>query len=476
MKIIPTPKLIYSKKTEGEKVSFSPAIKPNSEFSDAINVFALYAKKIYAIDVREDEQGIICVVKDMQLEQEAYKIQINENGIVIFASESTGVNHAFATLLQIIEGDNDKIKVPEICVEDKPDMQYRGMSVDLARSWHPFPYLLSYVDMCYFYKVAVLQLHFTDDESYTLPSELFPELSTKDSSYTKAEIQELVEYAKQRGVQLMPEIDVPGHCASFQEAYSEIFGTKGVICQSDESMAAMKSLFYELCDMFPYSKYIHIGGDEVFQIVEWTRCPKCIAYAESIGIQKEVVGDEMFCQLLYANFITEMANACFDKDRQPIVWEGFSKKVNDKISRDILVMAWESYYQLAPELLEAGFKVINCSWNPMYVVVPDRLWSPEEMYQWSICHWQAIHPDSPYYKERHCVQEHPAIIGGQLLAWGDFIVTRFDPIIEGIKEEKQRLLERLPVLSERTWNVQKKVEYEQFKESADELYKKVSAI
>ncbi len=476
MKIIPTPKLISWSLEEGQKVSFAPSVQANTEFSNAICVFASYAKKIYGVDIQITEQGSIHVEKDAQMEQEAYKIQVNADGITIFASEAAGVNHAFATLLQMMEVNDGKMNVPGICVEDKPDMQYRGMSVDLARSWHPFSFLLSYVDMCYFYKVAVLQLHFTDDESYTLPSELFPKLSSKDSHYTKAEIQELVEYAEERGVQLMPEIDVPGHCASFQEAYSEIFGTKGVICQSEEAIAAMKSLFAELCDMFPYSKYIHIGGDEVFQIVEWSRCPKCIEYAESLGINKDVVGEEMFCQLLYANFITEMANACFEKGRQPIVWEGFSAKVNDKISRDILVMAWESYYQLAPELLEAGFKVINCSWNPMYVVVPERAWPTEEMYQWSICQWQGIHPDSPYLKEPHCVPEHPAIIGGQILAWGDFIVTRFDPIIEGIKEEKLRLMERLPVLSERTWNVQKRKEYQDFQAVVDVLHEKIMRV
>ena len=114
--------------------------------------------------------------------------------------------------------------------------------------------------MCYFYKVSVLQLHFTDDQSYTLPSKLFPKLSTENQSYTSTQIQGLVEYANARGVELMPEIDVPGHCRSFGEAYGDLFGTKGVICQHTDSMRAMKDLFAELCDMFPYSKYIHIGG------------------------------------------------------------------------------------------------------------------------------------------------------------------------------------------------------------------------
>ena len=106
---------------------------------------------------------------------------------------------------------------------DAPDCSYRGMMVDLARNWHDFTYLISYVDMCYYYKISVLHLHFTDDQSYTLPSKRFPKLSTKGRSYTPEQIEALNQYAEARGIQLMPEIDVPGHCISFQKEYPDIF-------------------------------------------------------------------------------------------------------------------------------------------------------------------------------------------------------------------------------------------------------------
>lgn len=472
MNIIPTPKSVHGMTEDGHPLKFAPSIRASITYFNAINTFISYAKEKYGTDISIEPEGTICLEEDCQLQPEAYRIEVCEKGIIISTGDLVGAHHALSTLLQMMEIQDGMICVQPVVIEDAPDCQYRGLMIDLARSWHPFSYLLSYVDMCYFYKVSVLQLHFTDNEGYTLPSDLYPALSTEGYHYTKEEIHELVEYAEARGVQLMPEIDVPGHCRSFQKAYPDVFGTKGVICQHDESIAAMKNLFGELCDMFPYSKYIHLGGDEVYERMEWTRCPKCLEYAKSLGLDTEMEDKEMLSQLLYANFITEMANVCFEKGRQPIVWEGFSKAVNDKISKDILVMAWENFYQTTPDLLAGGFKVINCSWNPMYVVVPKAMWSPEEVFDWSVYQWKAIHPESPYLDKAYDAPEDAPILGGQLLAWGDHIVKEFNPVINGIEEERQRLLERIPMLAENTWNLCKRIEYPAFAKSVEALYEK----
>lgn len=474
MNIIPTPKKVTYVSDETQRIELTPSICKQEAFADAIDVFTSYMKEMYQTDLAVTTDATICLEKVKEMKPEAYRITVCKTGITVCAGEKVGMNHAFATLLQMLQVRDGKLLVPEMVIEDAPDAKYRGMMIDLARSWHPFRYLLAYVDMCYFYKVAVLQLHFTDDEGYTLPSALYPELSTKGKSYTKEEIEELVAYAEARGVQLMPEIDVPGHCRSFQEAYGEVFGTSGVICQHAESIEAMKALFRELCDMFPYSKYIHLGGDEAYTKIEWTRCPQCLEYAKHLGIDIEMEDKEMLAQLLYANFITEMANACFEKGRQPIVWEGFAKEVNDKISKDIWVMSWENFYQTTPDLLEGGFQIINCSWDPMYVVEPKAMWTQEELYQWSIYQWKAIHPESPYLNKEYRAPKDAPILGGQLLAWGDHIVKDFEPVIGGIEEERQHLLERLPMLAENTWNVEKQIAYSDLKEKVSVLNNKMN--
>ena len=236
MKIIPTPKE-QKLRDDASAVYLAPTVEKNADFGEAVAAFQHYAQALCGLDIQSVENGAtICIKKDDTLCEEAYDLEIDADGVKITASEECGANHAFATLLQLMSEKDGRIELPVVTVRDKPDSLYRGLMVDLARSWHPLSYLLSYVDMCYYYKLSVLHLHFTDDESYTLPSRLYPKLSTVGQSYTRGEIRSLVEYAHCRRVQLMPEIDVPGHCKSFQSEYGEIFGTKGVICQHEKTV------------------------------------------------------------------------------------------------------------------------------------------------------------------------------------------------------------------------------------------------
>lgn len=468
MNVIPIPK--EQKLSDKSKVSFMPTIAENAEFVEAIIAFKQYVQAMYHLELKTvGDQPVVRIKKVSRLEKEAYELMINEEGVMILASEACGVNHAFATLLQLMEEENGKMVLPALSVSDKPDALYRGLMVDLARSWHPISYLFSYVDMCYYYKLSVLHLHFTDDESYTLPSSLYPNLSTAGRSYTRGEIRALVEYAHNRGVQLMPEIDVPGHCKCFASAYGEIFGTRGVICQHEASIKAMKALFSELCDMFPYSRYIHIGGDEAYHKDEWGKCPECLAYARTLGLDPDTEDKEMLTQHMYAHFVGEMAQTCMNKGRQPIVWEGFSKEVNEWVSRDIWVMSWENYYQITPDLLAAGFQIINCSWAPMYVVAPECMWSQKDILEQSIYRWRAMHPSSPYREEPYDAPADAAVLGGQLLAWGDHIVKDYPSAAEGVQDEWYKLLERVPMVAEKTWNVQDPASYEAIKPIAEEL-------
>lgn len=466
--IIPTPKFMMSFIEEAEKVRFAPSITKNQKYSEEIEVFTAYAEKLTGLKFEQSNQGAFCVEEDPMLDGEAYEIEITAENVQVRAANRKGLHHAFATLLLLLEESAGLVYVPMTKIEDKPQAQYRGLMVDLARSWHPFPYLKRYVDVCYFYKLSVLHLHFTDNESYTLPSEKYPKLSTKGKCYTPEEIKELTRYAYARGIELMPEIDVPGHSKCFEDAYGTLFGTNSLIHQHKDSIEAMKMLFTELCEMFPYSKYIHIGGDEAYGMIEWTSCPQCLAYGKKIGLDVEMADKERLSELFYANFISEMAQVCLDNGRQPVVWEGFDKTTNDKISREILVMSWENFYQLTPDLLEAGFKIVNCSWNPNYIVTPKTMWSKEEVYQWSIYQWKPVHPDSPYLETGYRCEPNNQVIGGQLQAWGDFIFRgECESVAAGVAEEFKNILERLPFVAENTWNVEKIQEFEVLKNAAD---------
>lgn len=471
--IIPTPKNI---KLSTECFHNKATIANTGFFRSETDIFSEYAGRL-GINFKYAAKGCFSINLDLSLPSGAYRLSVIKDSVTLFASDSAGANHAFATLLQIIErGDSsEEVLVPRCEIADFANHSYRGMMVDLGRNWHDFSYLLSYVDMCYFYKASSLHLHFTDNPSYTLPSALFPKLPTEGRHYTSAQIAQLVEYAHARSVELVPEIDVPGHCVSFQKSYPNIFGTSGVICQHQASMEAMHALFGELCDMFPYSRYIHIGGDEA-EIQNWMNCPECMDYAKNIGIDTSIEDKKLLLEHLYANFVSKMADAVFEKGRTPIVWEGFAKEVDHLVSKEIIVMSWENYYQVTPDLLKAGFRVINCSWNPMYVVADEAFWPQRDVFEWSVYKWTPVHKKSPYHGTTLEIEPTNLVIGGQLHAWGDAIARSFPTVAEGILAERKLLLERLPMLAENTWNTEKAVSFKDFMAKYEPLNKKLNII
>ena len=472
--VVPTPAKQSIKEDAIHYSEYKAAISvANDSLRCAAEVFAEYAVKLgvkfdIAAGTAAPHESQIRLLLNAQFKPGEYSLKADGESVILSVSDDTGAGYAFATLLQIMElPDNavntDKslpcntVLVPDCEIEDAPECSYRGMLVDLARSWHNLSYLYRYVDMCWYYKVPVLHLHFTDDQSYTLPSRLFPRVSTHGRSYTFDEMQALDEYAYARGVRIMPEIDVPGHCAAFQKEYPEIFGNDGIICQNQEAIEAMQELFKELCDIFPHADKIHIGGDEA-NIKKWLECPRCMEYARSIGIDTES-GEHKTEDLLYVNFVVKMAEAVFSTGRTPVVWEGFPEYMNDRIPRDMLVMSWENYFQLTPSLLNAGFTIINCSWNPMYIVTPEPVWPPQELYDWSIYKWMPVHPESPLKGIGYKAEPTEQIIGGQLLAWGDRLPGFATPE-EGADAELALLKERIPYLAENTWNREKKLPFE----------------
>ena len=142
------------------------------------------------------------------------------------------------------------------------------------------------------------------------------------------------------------------------------------------------------------------------------------------------------------------------------MWEGFPKAANRSVPKYIEVMSWENFYQVTPDLLAGGFRIINCSWNPMYIVAPDVKWTPEEVCDWSIYKWRPVHPGSPYIGKLFECGPDKAVLGGQLLAWGDRVPAAYaDNTEEGARVERALLAERLPYLAQNTWNTIARVEY-----------------
>jgi len=385
-------------------------IKYDKVFEIPALTFKEYAEK-NGIAFEEGDGGIY-LKQDINLGEEESKAERKNGGFEISASTEKGMHIALAKLLSKIKKTADGIETEDF-EGVNPDMHYRGLCVDLARQIHPAEYIYKYIDTCYLNCATHLQLHFTDDESFTLPMKAFPKLSTEGKTYTYEEIQGICEYAESRGIILIPEVDLPGHTMQFCKKYPELFGTLNILPADEEVFDAIKVIFGEVCDMFKNSPWIHIGGDEA-KIDNWNECEKTRAYMKKNGI-KDV-------HEMYGEYIRIATEIIFDLGRTPVVWEGFSKEYNDRISKDVIVICWEYLYQTAEDLAASGFTIINASWKPLYIVVAKDEWYFEAELitkNWDPWTWDNWWDETLSYGANEIDRETSNVIGGQICAWGN---------------------------------------------------------
>ncbi len=432
-----------------EKKYLKPVYTAAPIFARCGEIFAAYAADRWGICWTLGEGGVyLCA--DETLDREEYRLTCEGDRVVVYAATEKGMHNGLANLYSLLEVAAEEKKpdemgfaIPVTTMQEKPDMPYRGLMVDLARQWHPISYLLQYVDLCWKNRASHLQLHFTDSQSFTLPMKAYPKLCTEGRTYTREEIAMLVSYAAERGIELVPEVDVPGHTDQFFLKYPDIFGNTGVLPACEEVFAALQTIFAEVADMFPHSSWIHLGGDEA-AIGGWETCERTKAYMAEKGIAN--------IHELYAEYIRIVTEMIFALDRTPVVWEGFAREYNDKIDRRTIVIAWESYYQPAYDLAKSGFTLINCSWKPLYIVTPDTHWTPTEIADldpWSWTHWWE---KSVAFPDGYSIDKSYPVLGQQICAWGDRIAG-WENWEDGIKREMELVAERLPAMCCHMWHL-----------------------
>jgi len=413
--------------------------------------------------------GGIAFVRDDSLAPAAYRITADETGITASAADAEGIGYAMATLLLMITAADGVITAPAATVEDAPDKGYRALMVDLGREWHPLDSLFAYVDLCFLYKIRFLHLHFCDSKLFTQPSAAFPRLNRPGYFYTPEQIAALRAHAAARGVVLIPEFECPGHAHVLCRAYPEIFSDRyedgtphpnsDIICAASEAAwEGTKVLLRELMELFPDAPYIHIGGDEA-NLSHWKKCPHCASYMAEHGLAD--------VHELYSDYVARATDFVLAEGRIPMVWEGFPSKGSEKISRDVIVIAWESMYQMPGELLDAGFHIINASWKPLYVVPanynPRYIWGAKEILEWNVYNWQNWNPKSEAYLNPITVPATDRVLGGMLCAWE-----------QTYEEEISIVMKNLLAMCERTWSARRRVADEDYYKAFTKV-KKVAA-
>eukprot|EP00040_Diaphanoeca_grandis_P023778 m.129835 g.129835 ORF g.129835 m.129835 type:complete len:646 (-) comp29435_c0_seq1:68-2005(-) len=303
---------------------------------------------------------------DIKNQDEWYSLIVDGNGVVVTCYNYTGCAWAVSTILQAVcvSGvPQQQVALPAMNVSDSPDVPYRGLLLDTARSLVTLQDLLEAAELARFYKIRYLHLHLTDDHSWTFPSTTFPSLGSVNigfrgvmpTVYSVQDLQTLVDYAARRGVAVVPELEGPGHSAAmrrsdpqFQGEGGLLPGEGGVINVTDEATyTGMTSLIVELAGIFQSSPYIHVGCDE-------TGTPSSLPGFGPFAKKHNITdGADLF-----AYYVKYMADAVRSVGKQAIIWGPAS--LTRLEPGDAVIMAWQENAGDAVEAIKRGLTAINC--------------------------------------------------------------------------------------------------------------------
>ncbi len=379
---------------------------------------------------------------DSSLKGEAYSLDIDKT-FNVRGGDYNAVALGTVTLLQALTFDAGGVTAPKLNVNDHPAFAYRGLMLDCARVHHGIDNLKQAVVLARAYKIPYLQLHLSDDQGFTFPSTAFSKLATPNHSYTLEELRDLQTFARDRGIIIVPEIDVPGHSGGLNKVAPEIFGGAGstINCGDEKAIAALNTLVGEILDVFPTTPYFHIGSDEVW-FGEVAKLPSFQARMRELGTADP--------QDVFRWFIGQMDGIVKKHGRTTICWEGFGRGGKVHVPTDVIVMPFDCiYYDGSEHLLEDGYKVINASWTPLYVV-NDHKWSADRIYDWNVFKFSRFSMDYPTDNFFHGAKT-PLVLGGQMCTWE-----------QGPDVEINSLRNRLPAMAERLWNPDAGKDYADF--------------
>jgi len=282
------------------------------------------AVKLKIDSVRRQNTRYISVIldeNDTWCGAEGYKMNVTTNGIEITAQHEAGIFYAFQTLRQMLPVfahsmtssiiSITDLSIPCMQIEDKPRFSWRGMNLDCCRHFMDVEFVKRYIDLLAYHKMNVFHWHLTEDQGWRIEIKKYPELTKvgawrkeDDGSiyggfYTQEQIREVVAYAAERYITVVPEIEMPGHSVAALASYPQLSCTGGpfevekrwgvfndIYCAGNDTVFIfLQDVLTEVFDLFP-SKYIHIGGDEAPK-VRWEACPKCQARMKAENIQSE---------------------------------------------------------------------------------------------------------------------------------------------------------------------------------------------
>ena len=418
---------------------------------------------------------------------EGYAISINAKGIVVRGKTAAGVFYGCQTLrktLPVLKNSDGAavIEMPAAMINDEPRFAYRGMHLDCSRHFFTASFIKQYIDMIALHNMNRFHWHLTDDQGWRFAVDKYPKLATIASQrkgtmlnhcanvidhtpyggyYTDEEIKEIIKYAADRYITIIPEVDMPGHMTAALAAYPELGCTGGpyetamrwgifedILCAGNaKTYDFVKAVLDKVCALFP-SKYIHIGGDEAPR-TRWEKCPKCQAVIAKEGI---VAKDGKSKEALLQGYFTRKVQAYLEEKGRKII--GWDELLGCDVDTTATIMSWRGSKPGA-EGAKLGHDVIMTPMDHCYFDFyqsKDQVNEPVAIGNFlDVAKVYAMHPvDAGLSPE---AAKH--IIGVQANVWTEYI---------GCPEYVEyMILPRMAALSEVQWMPEKQKNFDAFK-------------
>lgn len=398
-----------------------------------------------------------------------YELSINQDFIELRGAKK-GVFYGLQTLFQLIALNNDSIsssiRIPCLEIKDENSFEHRGFLMDCCRHFFSVKTIKKYIDLLSLYKMNVLHWHLTEDQGWRIEIDKYPKLNTvgswrEDSTgkyggfYTKKEIREIVKYAKERYIEVIPEIELPGHsqaaiasypflsCEEKQILVANSWGVfKDIYCAGNDSVFIfLEDIFREVTELFPNER-IHIGGDEAPKF-RWENCEKC-----QKRMAQENLKDE---HELQSYFIERIAKILEKKNKSIIGWDEI---IESKINSNVTIQSWRGFSG-GIQAVKEGKKTIMSPTSHCYFDYSVNSIDLEKVYNFN-----------PIPPELDSL-ESELIIGGECNLWSERIPSE--------KELDRKTFPRLLAMSEVLWTFRKD-KFENFQNRVEDHYSILSKL
>jgi len=365
-------------------------------------------------------------------EDESYKLEITNGGAKLSAATVLGVMRGFETFLQLVETTPQGFGVPAMTIVDHPRFVWRGLLIDVGRHFMPPDVMRRNLDGMAALKLNVLHWHLSENQGFRVQSKKFPKLTSMGSDglfYTQDEVRELIAYAAERGIRVVPEFDMPGHSTSWFVGYPELASAPGpyqierkwgifdpaMDPTEEQTYRFLDKFIGEMAELFP-DQYFHIGGDEV-NGKQWDRNPKIQAFMRAHGFKSN--------EDLQAYFNQRVEKLVSKHGKIMVGWDEI---LRPDLPKNIVVQSWRGQESLA-QAAKQGYRGLLS-----YGYYLDLMWPAARHY--------AVDPMGDGAANLS-PEEAARILGGEACMWSEYVSP------ENIDS---RIWPRMAAIAERLWS------------------------